>query len=134
MRLPSLPLAVGVYLPVSTMATVFCGGLLRWGIQRRAASEVERQLRREQGVLFGSGLVGGEGVLGVIVAGVVFWKSLEATQAQEVPLPLEIGSDWLQRRRVDWLDRQHRRRRASSRCAAGLAALAAVFARCCRTR
>ena len=135
MRLPSLPLAVGVYLPVSTMATVFCGGLLRWGIERRAASEEERQLRREQGVLFGSGLVGGEGVLGVIVAGVVFWKSLEATKAQEVPLPLEIGSDWLQRA-AESIGLTDSIAAAAPQVGALLvfAALAAVFAHCCRTR
>ena len=30
LRLPSLPFAVGVYLPLSTMAAVFLGGMLRW--------------------------------------------------------------------------------------------------------
>jgi uncharacterized oligopeptide transporter (OPT) family protein len=97
MRLPSLPLAVGVYLPVSTMATVFAGGLLRWLMERRAQGKEQRQRRTEQGVLFGSGLVGGEGVLGVAVAGVVFWQSVKAAPGEAARLPLELGHQWLQR-------------------------------------
>ena len=68
--IPSLPFAVGVYLPVATMVPVFFGGLLRKFAERTAASEDEAAERRERGVLFGSGLVGGEGLLGVVIAGV----------------------------------------------------------------
>ncbi|MFO7905058.1 MAG: oligopeptide transporter, OPT family [Pirellulaceae bacterium] len=95
-RLPSLPLAVGVYLPVSTMAPVFAGGLLRWGMERRAATREDRLRRREQGVLFGSGLVGGEGVLGVFLAGVVFWQSFKAGPGTAASVPLELGYHWIQ--------------------------------------
>lgn len=69
-RIPSLPFAVGVYLPVSTMVPVFLGGLLRWGAERRARNVSDERDRRERGVLFGSGLVGGEGLLGVGIAAV----------------------------------------------------------------
>ena len=72
LRVPSLPFAVGVYLPVSTMVPVFLGGLLRWGLEKSASSGEEARLRRERGVLFGSGLVGGEGLLGVGIASVAF--------------------------------------------------------------
>ena len=50
-RLPSLPFAVGVYLPVSTMATVFAGGLLRWVVERFARGDDKKVRRRDQGVL-----------------------------------------------------------------------------------
>ncbi len=72
LRIPSLPFAVGVYLPVSTMVPVFLGGAVRWYAERRAGDEDERSERREQGVLFGSGLVGGEGLLGVGIALVAY--------------------------------------------------------------
>jgi putative OPT family oligopeptide transporter len=68
LRIPSLPFAVGVYLPVATMVPVFFGGLLRWNAERTAPDEAEASERRERGVLFGSGLVGGEGLLGVGIA------------------------------------------------------------------
>lgn len=70
LRVPSLPFAVGVYLPLSTMTPVFLGGLLRMYLERRASSAEDASERREQGVLFGSGLVGGEGLLGVGIAAV----------------------------------------------------------------
>ncbi len=84
-RLPSLPFAVGVYLPVTTMVPVFLGGLLRLLMQRRASSEAEAASRRERGVLFGSGLVGGEGLMGVGIAAVAFYTKEE---------PEGVGSQW----------------------------------------
>jgi hypothetical protein len=49
------------------MAAVFVGGLTRHLLTRsRPAEEAER--RREEGVLFGSGLVGGGGLTGVVLA------------------------------------------------------------------
>ena len=66
-KIPSLPFAVGVYLPLSTLMPVFLGGLVRWFVTRKA-SEKEMDDRREQGVLFGSGMVGGEGLTGVLLA------------------------------------------------------------------
>lgn len=66
-RLPVLAFAVGVYLPLSTMAAVFVGGLTRWLLTRNRPEE-EAETRREQGVLLGSGMVGGEGLTGVLLA------------------------------------------------------------------
>lgn len=71
-RIPSLPFAVGVYLPVTTMVPVFFGGILRMIMEKRASSSEEAASRREKGVLFGSGLVGGEGLLGVGIAAYAF--------------------------------------------------------------
>jgi putative OPT family oligopeptide transporter len=66
-RVPTLPFAVGVYLPLSTMGAVFLGGLLRWHLTRKQSPEVAES-RRERGILFGSGLVGGGGLTGVLLA------------------------------------------------------------------
>lgn len=66
--IPSLPFAVGVYLPLATMVPVYLGGLLRHFAEKTASDEDDLATRREQGVLFGSGLVGGEGLLGVGIA------------------------------------------------------------------
>jgi putative OPT family oligopeptide transporter len=85
LRIPSLPFAVGVYLPVTTMVPVFFGGMLRWAAETRASSTEERSGRRERGILFGSGLVGGEGLLGVAIAGVAFIQKRA---------PEGVGSAW----------------------------------------
>ncbi len=66
-KLPVLAFAVGVYLPLYTMAAVFVGGFTRWLLTRKQEEE-EAERRREQGVLLGSGMVGGEGLTGVILA------------------------------------------------------------------
>jgi putative OPT family oligopeptide transporter len=131
-RLPSLPLAVGVYLPVSTMATVFAGGALRWLTERCAPTEADAVQRRDQGVLFASGLVGGEGILGVLVAGVVFWQSLRAP-GQQLRLPWEIGDRWLHAA-AETLGLSGPAAAAVPQIAAALAflAFAALFARRCR--
>jgi putative OPT family oligopeptide transporter len=66
-KIPVLAFAVGVYLPLYTMAAVFVGGLTRHLVTRNQNSE-EAERRRERGVLFGSGLVGGGGLTGVLLA------------------------------------------------------------------
>ena len=85
-RLPSLPFAVGVYLPVSTMTPIFVGGLVRLWMERSAKDERTAADRRERGVLLGSGFVGGEGLLGVGIALVAVAKSRR---------PDGIGTEWL---------------------------------------
>ncbi|HEY0158695.1 MAG TPA: oligopeptide transporter, OPT family [Thermoanaerobaculia bacterium] len=65
LRLPALPFAVGVYLPVAAMVPIFIGGMLRWWTDRGS----DAKARADQGVLLGSGLVGGEGIVGLIIAG-----------------------------------------------------------------
>ncbi len=67
LRLPVLAFAVGVYLPLETMAAVFLGGMVRQFVAR-GVDATEGARRREQGVLLGSGLVGGEGLTGVLLA------------------------------------------------------------------
>jgi putative OPT family oligopeptide transporter len=85
-RIPSLPFAVGVYLPVSTMTPLFIGGLLRGLFERRAKSEAQASERRERGILLGSGFVGGEGLLGVGIAAVAFMQNRK---------PAGLGTEWL---------------------------------------
>ena len=85
-RIPSLPFAVGVYLPVSTMTPIFVGGLIRLWMERSAKDETTAADRRERGVLLGSGFVGGEGLLGVGIALVAVAKSRR---------PDGIGTEWL---------------------------------------
>ena len=86
LKIPSLPFAVGVYLPVSTMTPIFLGGMLRHIMEKRATNQQEKQDRRERGVLLSSGFVGGEGLLGVGIAGVAFVLNRK---------PEGIGTGWL---------------------------------------
>lgn len=83
--IPSLAFAVGVYLPVATMTPIYLGGLLRMFVEKSSKTEAELDDRRERGILFGSGLVGGEGLFMVVIAAYAFYA--EST-------PNGIGTDW----------------------------------------
>jgi len=64
---PSLPFAVGVYLPLSASTPIFCGGMLRWlgdKLSRRSAAESEMS----PGVLLSSGYIAGGTIAGIVAA------------------------------------------------------------------
>ena len=66
LRVPVMPVAIGIYLPVGLSVTMFAGGLLRWAVSRR---QVEGAAKVEGvGTLFSAGLVAGEGLCGIILA------------------------------------------------------------------
>ena len=69
---PSLPFAVGVYLPFSTSAPVFVGGLLRWIVERMARAPAEKQseaaAEMAPGVLLSTGYIAGGAIGGVLIA------------------------------------------------------------------
>jgi len=75
---PSLPFAVGVYLPLSSSAPIFVGGMVRWVVDRRRnklaayanASEEERTAAgdRSAGVLLASGYIAGGALAGILIA------------------------------------------------------------------
>lgn len=70
---PSLPFAVGIYLPLATMTPVFVGGVIRHFVEQSAKIKGDNSARKERGILFGSGLIAGEGIVGVIVAAYAFF-------------------------------------------------------------
>lgn len=85
-RIPVLAFAVGVYLPLSTMAAVFVGGLTRHLLTRNCPPE-KAERRRAEGVLFGSGLVGGGGLTGVLLAIWVVGRGGEPIRGFPPPIP-----------------------------------------------
>lgn len=63
----SLPFAIGLYLPLSLSSPIMVGGLISMLI-KKISSEDKQKKNREQGVLFASGLVAGDALVGVLVA------------------------------------------------------------------
>lgn len=61
MRIPVLPFAVGLYLPVHLSAGIMVGGVFREVVKRRKGDE-------EGGILFSSGMIAGEGLIGILLA------------------------------------------------------------------
>src|SRR5687767_2038673 len=79
-----LAFAIGVYLPLATMAAIFLGGCVRALSERRAAAD-EKKAGADPGILAASGLVAGEGLAGVLVAGLVAAQVLPRTMAPRLP-------------------------------------------------
>jgi hypothetical protein len=68
---PSLPWAVGCYLPISTATPIFVGGLVRWWAERGEEKKSDAESDVGPGSLFASGLIAGGavfGLLGIIIA------------------------------------------------------------------
>jgi len=65
-RVPVMPVAIGLYLPVGLGVTMFAGGMVRLAVERmRGASSAEGG---DTGTLFSAGLVAGEGLCGIVLA------------------------------------------------------------------
>lgn len=70
-RLPPLAVGLGIYLPTSTTLMVVVGALAGWFFDRRADRTPRPEAAKQLGVLLASGLIVGESLLAVVVAGVV---------------------------------------------------------------
>lgn len=69
MGVPVLPVAIGLYLPFELSASILAGGILRYVSSRKKKDA-------EGGILFCSGLIAGEGLMGIVLALLaVFGKS-----------------------------------------------------------
>ena len=66
-KIPPLAFAVGVYLPIESMTPVFLGGLIRYIVEKKTAAN-NTEKGKDQGILLGSGLIAGEGLMGVVIA------------------------------------------------------------------
>lgn len=66
--LNSLVFAVGIYLPIDISAPVMVGGFVRWLVNRSTKNLKLRAAREDNGVLFASGLIAGESLIGVVIA------------------------------------------------------------------
>jgi putative OPT family oligopeptide transporter len=93
MGVQSLPVAVGVYLPLTTSAGMFAGGLVRWLVERRVRSDNRSlaEIESGPGVLFASGLIAGGAICGIVVAGVAGAKGSAEWLAETVGLYHKLG-------------------------------------------
>ena len=66
--IPVLPFAIGVYLPVQLNACIMVGGLLRLALDKIKRSKEEKEAIVNDGVLFCSGMIAGEGLVGILLA------------------------------------------------------------------
>lgn len=65
--IPVLPVAIGLYLPLELSATIMVGGIIRWYVERNSSGNEGRK-EASGGILFCSGLIAGEGLMGILLA------------------------------------------------------------------
>ena len=67
--IPVLPFAIGVYLPVQLNACIMVGGLIRLAFDKMKNKEKkEKEAIINDGVLYCSGMIAGEGLVGILLA------------------------------------------------------------------
>ncbi len=66
--IPVLPFAIGTYLPVQLNACIMFGGLIRLIVEKCKKSEEKKKLIINDGILFCSGMIAGEGLIGILLA------------------------------------------------------------------
>lgn len=67
--IPVLPFAIGVYLPIHLSTPIMLGGLVRlWVDKKKFKKEETRKQALDYGLLYSSGLIAGEGLIGIALA------------------------------------------------------------------
>ena len=103
-KMPALAFAVGLYLPVSLTTPIMIGGLMRRALGKRwegdtatsASDDGGKALaaeKREQGVLYSSGLIAGSALVGVMVGGLIYGVT-QATGDSAASEAWVIGEEW----------------------------------------
>lgn len=68
LRIPVLPVAIGLYLPLELSTCIMLGGLIRLFLEKRKLSEEDKKRKLNNGILFSSGMIAGEGLVGIFLA------------------------------------------------------------------
>ena len=66
--IPVLPFAIGVYLPVHLNACIMVGGVVRLVYNKMKWSAEKKEEATQSGILFCSGMIAGEGLVGILLA------------------------------------------------------------------
>ncbi len=81
--IPSLPFAVGLYLPLSLSTPIIAGGVVR-GLMMHFSKKEKRESVRENGILLSSGLIAGEALIGILLA-LLAWQKIH----------LDVAHGWM---------------------------------------
>ena len=78
-----MPVAVGIYLPLSLSTPIFAGGLLSWGLARSLAKQGPKAVAaaNHTAILISSGFIAGEAIAGIVIA-------VPRTAGFNLPIPL----------------------------------------------
>lgn len=78
LRLPPLAVGMGIYLPMSATLAVMIGALIGWWYNNRVAHAHDAKRKQHLGVLVASGMIVGESLFGVLIAGLIVAMGTDA--------------------------------------------------------
>jgi len=84
-HLSPLAVGLGIYLPTQSTLMVTVGSVVAWYFDRRADRRADSQRIKQLGVLLASGMIVGEGLIGVLIAALVVFSGKD--------FPLSLVSD-----------------------------------------
>ena len=68
LRIPVLPFAIGIYLPIQLNACIMVGGIIRLAFDKLKMDKKRKENIINDGILFSSGMIAGEGLVGILLA------------------------------------------------------------------
>jgi putative OPT family oligopeptide transporter len=69
LNIPAMPVAIGLYLPIHLSAGLMAGGLVRLFLDKKKFdNEADREKVISSGVIYSSGMIAGEGLVGILLA------------------------------------------------------------------
>jgi putative OPT family oligopeptide transporter len=86
-HLSPLAVGLGIYLPTQSTLMVVVGAIAGWYFDKRADRSANPESRKQLGVLLASGMIVGEGLIGVVIAAIV------AFSGKDFPLAL-VGDNF----------------------------------------
>lgn len=94
--LPVLPVSIGLYLPIHLSAPIFVGGMIRKLVESQKADTEEaaalKKDRVDRGLLYSSGMIAGEGLIGIFLAVLAVIPMRGGTVAQYIQLNFSLGN------------------------------------------
>ena len=94
--LPVLPVSIGLYLPIHLSAPIFVGGMIRKLVESQKADTEEaaalKKDRVDRGLLYSSGMIAGEGLIGILLAVLAVIPMRGGTVAQCIQLNFSLGN------------------------------------------
>ncbi len=96
----SLTFAVGAYLSIGTTLAIFCGGVVRWLVDRAAARGGETagsgaETEISSGSLYASGLIAAGGIMGLLGVCLNLYEAATGKTAPQFPVTNPFYKDWV---------------------------------------
>lgn len=68
LKVPVMPFAIGLYLPIHLSTGIMVGGVVRWALEKKKNTEEKKKETISNGTLYCAGMIAGEGLVGILLA------------------------------------------------------------------